>query len=183
MDCNLRGDGYNRHSLQRQQTTDAGQTSLVLPVSKTPYIVAATLKADPPSTQKKEKTKTSKTVLKVVPATPLTEGWSLVALDLGLDTGTIAGKRMVAAVSFAARIDHELAAIRTREALVRSARSGTRLGRPTATATEVRDKVVRLRREGHSLSAITRQLNESGAPTAHGGRWHATTVRRLLVPR
>ena len=50
----------------------------ILSIALLTSFVAATLKADPPSTQKKETTKKSKTVLKVVPATPLTEGWSLV---------------------------------------------------------------------------------------------------------
>ena len=50
----------------------------ILSIALLTSFVAATLKADPPSTQKKETTKKSKTVLKVVPATPLKEGWSLV---------------------------------------------------------------------------------------------------------
>lgn len=50
----------------------------ILSIAFLTSFVAATLKADPPSNKKKEKTKTSKTLLKVVPATPLTEGWSLV---------------------------------------------------------------------------------------------------------
>jgi hypothetical protein len=44
----------------------------------TSFMAANPLKADPPSNRKKEKTKTSKTLPKLVPATPLKEGWSLV---------------------------------------------------------------------------------------------------------
>src|SRR2546423_5598835 len=50
----------------------------ILSIALLTSFVAATLKADPPSTQKKETSKKSKTALKVVPATPLKEGWSLV---------------------------------------------------------------------------------------------------------
>ena len=50
----------------------------ILSIALLTSFVAATLKADPPSNKKKETTKKSKTVPKIVPATPLTEGWSLV---------------------------------------------------------------------------------------------------------
>jgi hypothetical protein len=39
----------------------------------------------------------------------------------------------------------------------------------------------KLRKAGFvSLGAITRELNERGIPTARGGKWHLTTVTRLL---
>ena len=50
----------------------------ILSIALLTSFVTATLRADPPSNKKKETTKKSKTALKVVPATPLTEGWSLV---------------------------------------------------------------------------------------------------------
>ena len=39
----------------------------------------------------------------------------------------------------------------------------------------------KLRKAGFvSISAIARELNERGIPTAPGGKWHLTTVTRLL---
>jgi len=37
--------------------------------------------------------------------------------------------------------------------------------------------------EGMSLRAIADRLNDGGVPTKRGGRWHATTVARLLSDR
>ncbi|MFF8919167.1 recombinase family protein [Streptomyces sp. NPDC015032] len=36
--------------------------------------------------------------------------------------------------------------------------------------------------EGVSIRAIANRLNSEGIPTKRGGRWHATTVNRLLSP-
>jgi hypothetical protein len=39
----------------------------------------------------------------------------------------------------------------------------------------------RLRKAGFvSIKAIARELNERGIPTPRGGKWHLTTVTRLL---
>jgi hypothetical protein len=39
----------------------------------------------------------------------------------------------------------------------------------------------KLRKAGFvSIQAIARELNEQGIPTARGGKWHLTTVTRLL---
>jgi hypothetical protein len=36
-----------------------------------------------------------------------------------------------------------------------------------------------LRASGLSLAATAEALNTEGVPTAHGGRWHASTVARI----
>ena len=51
--------------------------------------------------------------------------------------------------------------------------------------TEVADRIVGLRAEGHSLQAIADALNEGGVPTAHARpgvqtRWHRATVDKVL---
>jgi DNA invertase Pin-like site-specific DNA recombinase len=109
-----------------------------------------------------------------------TEGWSVIALDVGFDTATRDGGVAASAIAIAARIEHQLAATRTREGLAQQQLRGRRLGRPEALPTAVRDRIHELRQRGNSLSAIVRALTEDCAPTAHGGRWHATTIRRVL---
>jgi hypothetical protein len=48
-------------------------------------------------------------------------------------------------------------------------------------AEALRPTIYNLRKAGFvSISAIARELNERGIPTARGGKWHMTTVTRLL---
>jgi Recombinase len=59
-------------------------------------------------------------------------------------------------------------------------------GRTSKRAADVRAEAFRstiqdLRKAGFvSIKAITRELNEREIPTARGGKWHKTSVRRLL---
>lgn len=41
-------------------------------------------------------------------------------------------------------------------------------------------RIFALRQAGHTLQEIARQLNDAGAPTKRGGRWHPATVRYIL---
>ncbi len=45
---------------------------------------------------------------------------------------------------------------------------------------EVVFRIVRLRRRGRSLEAISKTLNKAGVPTKSGGRWFAMSVKRVL---
>lgn len=46
---------------------------------------------------------------------------------------------------------------------------------------ERRREVMQLRKQGRSLRAIADELNRIGAPTAHGRKWHASSVRKILA--
>ena len=100
----------------------------------------------------------------------------------------------------AAMAQHEREAIsaRTRAALSVAKARGTRLGNPDAAparvlaavanrtaaarrAEAVRPLAKRLAGQGLSLRAIARELEERRVPTARGGRWHAASVRALLM--
>jgi DNA invertase Pin-like site-specific DNA recombinase len=108
-------------------------------------------------------------------------GWSLVALDLGVDTTSPQGELMATVIASFAQYERRLIGIRTKEALAEKRLAGVRLGRPRVVCSDTLALIVQLRAEGTTLEEIAGRLNGSAVPTGHGGRWHATTVRRLLL--
>jgi DNA invertase Pin-like site-specific DNA recombinase len=106
--------------------------------------------------------------------------WSVLAADLALDPGTLNG-RLVQHV-MAAVWEWERGAIgeRTRAALAEARARGVRLGRPRALSDATVARIVAMREQGISTPAIARALTEDGTPTAKGGRWFPSTVRRAL---
>ena len=109
------------------------------------------------------------------------EGWNLVALDLGLDLSTTAGKRIATAFTLAAEWERRLRSERTREALARRRAEGKRLGTPRRAPAETIAKIRRLRAQGKSLQAIADELNGFRIPTARGGsQWRPSSVASVL---
>ena len=53
-------------------------------------------------------------------------------------------------------------------------------GRPPALDEEIRAEIIARSRAGEFLSAIARDLDSRGVPTAQGGRWRASTVRKIV---
>jgi DNA invertase Pin-like site-specific DNA recombinase len=109
------------------------------------------------------------------------EGWALVVLDLGVDTGTPNGKLVANVVSAIAEWEAEVIAQRTREALAVKRAAGERVGgRPSTLPADVLKRINARRRAGASFRAIAAELDAAAVPTSQGGRWHASTVRYLL---
>jgi len=108
-------------------------------------------------------------------------GWALVALDLGVDTTTPQGEMVANVMASFAQFERKLIGQRTREALAVKKAAGVQLGRPRSLGAPTLERIADLRRAGRTLEAIARELNDLRVPTAHGGRWHATTVRRLVL--
>jgi DNA invertase Pin-like site-specific DNA recombinase len=109
------------------------------------------------------------------------EGWNLVALDLGLDLSTRAGKRIATAFTIAAEWERRLRSERTREALARRRAEGKRLGTPRRAPAETVAKIRWLRAQGKSLQAIAEELNRLRIPTARGGsQWRPSSVASVL---
>ena len=107
--------------------------------------------------------------------------WSVVALDLGIDTATVNGRLVANIVMSVAEWEREIISQRTVEALAEAKESGVRLGRPILVPKPIIRRVRRLRGKGHTLRAIADQLNADGIPTAHGGvAWYSSTVRGVL---
>ena len=114
-------------------------------------------------------------------ATAQKQGWALVALDCAVDTTTPAGEAMANVLATFAQFERRLIALRTREALAVKRSQGVRLGRPPTLDPKTVSRIRRERRRGKTLAAIAAGLAEDQVPTAHGGRWHAATVRAVLA--
>lgn len=109
------------------------------------------------------------------------EGWALVALDTGTDTGTPNGRMVAGITGVIAEWERHRIGERTREALAERRAAGVRLGRPLTVTDDARRRVVELRAAGLSWRALADALDAEGWPTGQGGRWHPTTARRLWL--
>jgi DNA invertase Pin-like site-specific DNA recombinase len=109
-----------------------------------------------------------------------TRGWSLVALDLGVDTSTPSGEMMASVLATFAQFERRLIGQRTRDALQVKKAQGVRLGRPREMSEETIERIAGLYQAGLSVAAIARRLNEKGVPTPRGGSWFSPGVKRAL---
>lgn len=106
--------------------------------------------------------------------------WSVVCLDLGVDTSTPAGELQAHVVASMAHYERRLIGQRTRDGLAAKRAAGVRLGRPQALSGDVVARIVRARQAGDSFRAIAAALQADGVPTARGGAvWHASTVKAV----
>lgn len=112
------------------------------------------------------------------------QGWAVVALDVGVDTTTSNGRLVAKILMDVAEWEAERIGDRTSEALAEKKAGGAQLGRPSPLPAATRQKILRLHRRGLGARRIAKLLNEQGTPTASGtGRWHVTTVQRVLARR
>jgi DNA invertase Pin-like site-specific DNA recombinase len=111
------------------------------------------------------------------------EGWSLVALDVAVDTTTPQGAAMAHILVVFAELERKLIGKRTKDALAVKSSQGFQLGRPPSLPEEVVQRIVVARRGGASWSEISRQLNDEGVPTAQkvGALWYPATVRQVAL--
>jgi DNA invertase Pin-like site-specific DNA recombinase len=111
----------------------------------------------------------------------LARGWSLVALDVAVDTSSPSGEAMAGMMAVWARLERRMIGERTKTALAAKRAQGVRLGRRRELPDAVVTWIVGQHRSGAALAAIARALNEQGEPTAHGGAmWYPSTVRAVV---
>jgi len=72
-------------------------------------------------------------------------GWSLVALDLGVDSSTPAGEMMASVLATFAQFERRLIGQRTRDALAVKRAQGVQLGRPREISEEVVERIRNLK--------------------------------------
>ena len=106
------------------------------------------------------------------------DGWSIVALDIGVDTSTVNGELVANIIMALAQWERRLIGQRTKDALAVVKRRGVKLGRPTTVTPEAVAIVNAMRGSGSSLREVAAALNRAKVPTAQGGvQWYASTVR------
>ena len=103
--------------------------------------------------------------------------WNLVAMDLGLDLTTPAGKLTATIMAGVAEWERSVIGERTRDALAARRAAGVRLGRPVRVAPDVAARVAARRADGATLMAIADELARDGVPTPSGaGLWRPSVV-------
>lgn len=109
-------------------------------------------------------------------------GWSLVVLDIGVDTSTATGEMMSNILASFAQFERKLIGERTSAALQVKKRAGMQLGRPDRTPIEVVLRVCFNRVAGMTLGAIASGLNADKVPLSQGGqRWYPSTIAAVLA--
>jgi len=113
-----------------------------------------------------------------------TKGWRLVLLDLNLDTSSYQGRFVVTIMSALAEMERSI--ISERQKSVHKYRRevgkvwGVDLGPKSKISEDTLTIIKDLRSSGVSYHEIALQLNDKNIPTALGGKWHGSTIRKTL---
>lgn len=98
------------------------------------------------------------------------------------DTVSPMGRAMLGMLGVWAQLEADMCSERTKAALAARKARGFCLG-PKHTIEvdyELVESIVKMRKQGFSLSRITRELNLQGIPGIKGGRWYEMSVSRVL---
>ncbi|WP_347756803.1 recombinase family protein [Agrococcus sp. ProA11] len=110
--------------------------------------------------------------------------WSVVAIDLGVDTSTPTGKLVANVMMSVAEWEREVIGERTSAAMQAAKRQGRHMGRVSTLPQRTGDRLLALRAT-YTLTATAAALNAEGLTTATGAPWTVNTVakvqRRLLA--
>jgi len=115
------------------------------------------------------------------------EGWSIVALDLGVDMTTPNGRLIAHILVAVAEWERQMIGQRIREGLAQSTKTLGRVqpanggGKPAHVPDSVWAVVRDAEAEGLSPGQIARRLNDYGMKSPRGKRWHRTSVGRMLA--
>lgn len=109
------------------------------------------------------------------------EAVPVVVLDMDLDMTTPVGEMVANILASFAQFERRLISERTVAALASKRAAGVQLGRPRTLPYEVEARIRAERAGGATQAAIAAGLNADGIPGAQGGRWHATSVARVLA--
>lgn len=109
--------------------------------------------------------------------------WSLVALDLGVDTSTPVGEMVAGIMASISQFERKLIGQRTKEALAAKKERGEKVGRTSLVTEEVLQNIRYWRRSPKvSFEVIAGKLNDAGVPPPqiHGQKWYGSSVRAVL---
>jgi DNA invertase Pin-like site-specific DNA recombinase len=120
-------------------------------------------------------------------------GWSIVALDLQVDTSTPAGEMMVNVLVTFAQFERRVIGQRTKDGIEAKRKHTEKVGYgtdgalkgPIGRKRQVDAETIRRirldRDTGHSFGAIAERLNAAGIRGGQGGQWWPATVRKVLL--
>ena len=108
------------------------------------------------------------------------KGWSIVCLDLGVDTSTPSGQLMANVMAAFAQHERHLIAERTKGSHRVRRERGQRAGQVPILSNDIRWRIADEHAAGQSLNGIATRLNAENVPTARGGRWYASTVAHVV---
>lgn len=109
-------------------------------------------------------------------------GWSLIALDLGVDTTTSSGRLIANVMAAVAEWERDAIRTRTKEALAAAQARGTRLGRPRQIDPALLARIVAMKATGLSHRSIAAALTADLIPTPTGRhRWNPSSIGGYLA--
>ena len=111
------------------------------------------------------------------------KGWSLVALDLGIDLSTPAGEFLASVMASAAQWERRIIGQRTKDAMAEKRRDGVWCSRPRSVLDPATvERILAERAAGRSFPMIASCLTDDSVPTARGGAsWYPSTVRDVVL--
>lgn len=111
------------------------------------------------------------------------QGWSLIALDLGIDMTTPVGEMVGNIMAAVARWERRIIGQRTREGLAIAKANGVRLGGPRLVPPDVVQRIADQRAKGLSYQRIATVLNDDDVPcaTGHPAIWRSSTIRAICL--
>ncbi len=143
-------------------------------------------------------TRRTRHLLNLVEDVFLARGIELHSVSESLDTSTPHGRFVLTLFGGLAQMERELIGERTRAALAHKRANGQPTSHPPlgfrtsgrqhhmvpvpGEVAAVR-RILELWRAGRSYRAIAAQLSREGVPTKQGGRWHASTIKKVVDRR
>lgn len=107
-------------------------------------------------------------------------GKSFVALDLGIDTSTAAGRLVTNVLAAVAQWERDIISERTRAALRAKREAGWQPGRERLIGDETRALVHQLKADGLGHRRIAAELDNRGIKPPQSKKWSRGTIQRLL---
>ena len=107
--------------------------------------------------------------------------WSLVIGDLSLDTSSPMGEAMATITATFAQLERKRIGERTKEGLAIKKAQGVKLGAPRLLNPEIRSRIEGELATSTPLAVIARRLNAEAIPSAKGGKWYASTIKKIAL--
>jgi DNA invertase Pin-like site-specific DNA recombinase len=110
--------------------------------------------------------------------------WSLAMCEPELDLSDPFGKAMATVIMAFAQLEREMISGRTRAGIASKRLRGEPVGRPKGTREideQIQARILREHALGFSYRAIANGLAADQIPTARGGKWGMTTIRRVVM--